>query len=487
MTAAAPLRRLVAGVLALALLTAGCSSEEEKPEPSPETSAPAAPTTLTFAVYGPPPVISAYSKIAADFTAENPDTVVNVQPYDTHAEAMRALEDGRARGEAPDLFLMDRDDMAGLHEDGALRRVDDLLAERQVDFGDGYTRSGLAAFSADSALQCMPADISPLVVYYNPRLIDLSQVAEPGANPVDQENGWGLDEFARAAAQARGPGTRGLYVAPELEHVAPFVWSGGGEIVDDGDEPTRLTLSEGSSASAMERLLELVRDPALTFNQNALRKRSALERFKAGQLGMMLGYRSLTPRLREQENLVFDVMPLPRLGSGATVASMSGLCISESADADKTADLLSHVISDESAETLAASGYVMPANLDVLNSEAFLQPGQLPEHATVFAEEVRDIRPMPTSSHWPEVRARASRMLVDLFYEPVILPLEERLAAIDTASEPVFDPTVTPDDETASPSPGATESAPSPAPSPAPTPRTTPRSTASATASAPAP
>ena len=91
MTAAAPLLRLVAGVLALVLLAAGCSSSEEEPEPSPETSAPAAPTTLTFAVYGPPPVITAYSKIAAAFTAENPDTVVNVQPYDTHAEAMRAL------------------------------------------------------------------------------------------------------------------------------------------------------------------------------------------------------------------------------------------------------------------------------------------------------------------------------------------------------------------------------------------------------------
>ena len=203
----------------------------------------------------------------------------------------------------------------------------------------------------------------------------------------------------------------------------------------------------------MERLLELVRDPSLTFNQDALRRRSALERFKAGKLGMMLGYRSLTPQLREQRNLVFDVMPMPRLGSGATAATMSGLCISKDAPADKTADLLSHVISDESAETLAGSGYVMPANLDVVNSEAFQQPGQFPENATVFADQVRDIRPMPNSRHWSEVRARASRMLVDLFYEPVILPLEERLAAIDAASEPVFDPSVTPDDETSSPSP----------------------------------
>ena len=160
-----------------------------------------------------------------------------------------------------------------------------------MDFGDGYTRNGLEAFSVDAALQCMPLDVSPLVVYFNPRLIELDQIDEPGAAPVTQEDGWSLEEFAIAAAQPRRPGVRGFYIAPDLEQVAPFVWSGGGEVVDDTDEPTTLTLSEGPSAGAMEELLEPVRDPALTFSQAALRKRSALERFKAGKLGMILGYR----------------------------------------------------------------------------------------------------------------------------------------------------------------------------------------------------
>ena len=62
----------------------------------------------------------------------------------------------------------------------------------------------------------------------------------------------------------------------------------------------------------MEKLLEIVRDPALTFSERALRRRSALERFKDGQLGMILGFRDLTPVLRAQPNLTFDVMPLPQ-------------------------------------------------------------------------------------------------------------------------------------------------------------------------------
>jgi multiple sugar transport system substrate-binding protein len=452
--------RALVGVVAVAVLAAGCSSTDDPPasdtseRPSPS---PSGPTAITFAVYGSQPVLDAYSEIAARYTLEHPDTKVVVQPYPTHDEAMAAFRAASAQGDPPDLFLMDHDDLHGLTTDKAVRRVDDLLTEREVDFGDGYTRNGLEAFSSDAALQCMPSDVSPLVVYYNPQLIELESIAEPGRRPVTQEDGWSLDEFAAGALQARRPGVRGLYVTPDLEQVAPFVWSGGGDVVDDVDDPTRLTLSEEASAGSVERLLEVVRDPALTFDQAALRKRSALERFKAGKLGMILGFRDLTPVLRAQPGLVFDVMPLPKLSSGATIATMSGLCISSESDqTTRAADFLTEVISNEGAGTLAATGYVMPANLDVVNDEVFLQSGQNPLHADVFGREVRDTRQLPNSPRWPAVRSAAARQLVQLFYQPVILPLQERLEAIDQASVPLFDPSQAP---SPSPDPSASPSA----------------------------
>ncbi|MEO7351890.1 MAG: hypothetical protein ABIR34_03065 [Marmoricola sp.] len=227
--------------------------------------------------------------------------------------------------------------------------------------------------------------------------------------------------------------------------MAPFIWSGGGEVVDDDDEPTTLTLSDGASASAMEKLLELVRDPALTFNENALRRKSAIDRFKAGKLGMMLGFRDLTPQLRTKQNLTFDVMPLPKVGSGATIAKMAGLCISsKSEDIPEAADLLAAVIADKGAETLASTGFVMPANLDVLNSESFLQTGQRPLNSNVFAREVRDTRLLPSTPRWPLVAKTAARQLTELFYEPVIEPLQDQLEAIDAASVALFDPSKAP-------------------------------------------
>jgi multiple sugar transport system substrate-binding protein len=444
---------LVVGAL---VVTAACSSGNEpsatpsvKPSPTPT-----APTLLTFAVYGPPQVITAYTNIAADFSAEHPDTVVNVRPYDNLEQAEEALAKERAEGDPPDAFLTSLDTLPQLVEEKAVRRLDELLGERHVDFGDGYQRDALEAYSSDNALQCMPVDVSPLVVYYNTDLVNLAGLTGPGERPITPENGWTIDQFAAAARQATRPHVRGVYVAPDLDQVAPFIWSGGGHVVDDLTEPTTLTLADSASETALEKLLEVVRDPRITFNQAQLARRSALQRFKTGSLAMMLGYRDLTPQLRAQENLRFDVMPLPKIGSRATTGESSGLCLSSSSKhPEKTADFLAYAVSDDAMALLASTGYVVPTNLDVVNSDAFLQPTEMPMSASVFSSAIRSIHTLPRVPTWPSVAANTATLLGGLFYDPVIDPLDERLKAIDAASAPLFTPVPT---QPASPSDAAT-------------------------------
>ena len=442
--------RVAVALLTVAAVATGCASGGDQPTTKPSAS-PSGPAELTLVVYGPPAVVSAYKGLAADFGATHPDTVVKVESYATHDAALAAVRAATDKGDPPDLFQIDGDDLPALTADKQVHRVDDLLSDREVDFGDGYTRSSLEAFSSDSALQCMPTDVSPLVVYYNTRLIDLSLAAEPDHRPVTQETGWTLDEFTRAALLARHPGVRGLYVSPDLMQVAPFIWSGGGDLVDDPDNPKSLSLSEDSSATAMRNFLDVVRNPEITFDQAALRKRSPVERFKAGKLGMLLGTRELTPVLRQQQGLNFDVMPLPRAGGAATDASQKGLCIAAKSDQiEGAADLLTYLVSTKSADTLAATGYVQPTNLDAVNGDSFLQRGERPLHAEIFERETRHVQPLPRTRYWPDVRRATVAPLAHLYYDPVIEPLIDRLTAIDEASVPLFDPNATP-----SPSPSA--------------------------------
>jgi len=452
-------RRVVTSVLVVGALavTAACSSDGTPAAARTTTATPAGPTLLTFAVYGPPQVVTAYTKIAADFSADHPDTVVNVHPYDTQQQAEDALAKATAAGNPPDAFLANVDELPDLLSTKAVRRLDELLGERHVDFGDGYQRDSLEAFSAEDALQCMPVDSSPLVVYYNRDLLSLAGLTGPGERPITPEGGWSLDQFAAAARQASRPGVRGVYVDPDLDQVAPFIWSGGGEVVDDPEKPTTLTLSDKTSASALEKLLEVVRDPQITFNQAQLARRSALERFKTGSLAMMLGYRDLTPELRNQANLRFDVMPLPRIGAKATSGESEGLCLSSaSAHPEKTADFLAYAVSDKATALLAATGYVVPTNLDVINSDAFAQPDEMPASAGVFATGVRSIRSLPRVPTWDSVATSTAALLQGLFYDPVIDPLADRLKAIDAASVPLFTPLPSPSaSPTASPTPGS--------------------------------
>ena len=392
--------------------------------------------------------------VSSEFTAEHPKIVVNVRPFDTHAEAEAAVTKMRAAGKPADLFLAESGDIAQLRADKAIRRVDDLLGARQVDFGDGFTRGALVQYSDQHALQCMPIEYSPMVVYINSGLIDPDTIARPGERPVSPDNGWTMAQFARAAQVASRHGRRGLYVDPTLEQVAPFLLSGGtGTLADDQTAPTTLTLGDDANVKAMQQLLEVVRNPRLTFNQKQLSRKAALNRFRSGELGMMLGFRDLTPALREQEGLPFDVMPMPVLNRRATVGMSRAACV---AAGDKNlaqvGDFLAFLVSDPSMRRLAQTGYVQPTNADVMNSSAFTQPSERPfSGRDVFTKQVRYVLPMPSSPDFNAVARRVQPDLRQLFFSAVIDPLQDRMDAMDTESQAILSPSDTAS-PTASPS-----------------------------------
>lgn len=434
----------------ICLLATACTTadpERRSPEPSP-TAAPTStkppePVTIDVAVYGPRGSLPGYDELAAAFEEEYPHVTVDVTRYDDARHVMAAVRGGSP----PDVFLMDNIHLPQLVEDDAVRPVDALLEQRQIDFGDGFQRAGLTAFAADASLQCMPHDVSPVVVYYNRNLVDLDRLAEEGEEPPTAVDGWTWEMFAKAARQAsRGPAD-GLYIEPSLFSLAPFLWSAGAEMVDDPQAPTRLTLSEGEAKETLAQVLSVVRDPEVTPTRSELRRQGPVSRFADGKLGMVLGDRDLVPRLRAAEDLDFEVMPVPGLARVRTVADMTGYCISADTDALQAAgDFLAFAVSEEGATITARSGHVVPANLEVANSPAFIQDTQLPENAFVFNQAVRRVQTMPFVATWPELTARVEPMLTRLFYAPVI-DLDALLMQIDTTSQEVLAPAEDPETE----------------------------------------
>ena len=434
-------------VAALCLMAVSCTppgAQDPAGTPSPSTttspSVPPEPVELSFAVYGNGEQISSYVDLAKAFTKNNPHVSISVARAPDAGTAMANLADRFAAGDPPDVFLAQHEDLPALMAEQRVQRVDELLEAREVDFGDGFQRAGLEAFSAESALQCMPHDVSPMVVYYNRELLDLGSLVEDDEEPPTAEDGWSWEEFTEAANQISRGRVKGVYIRPSLEQLAPFIWSGGGEIADDPTAPTTLTLSDGDTRGALEQVLTLARDPQVTPTRAELARVSAVDRFKRGRIGMILGTRELTPELRRAKDLAFEVMPLPRLGPYRTIAEMSGYCIAAgSNDVEAAADFLAFAVGREGATITTTAGYVVPSNLEVAHSPAFIHPGKDPQNSFVFSEGVRRAQRFPFVRQWPELMEQIEPMLDRLLYVPVI-DLDALLTQIDTASQPILEP-----------------------------------------------
>jgi multiple sugar transport system substrate-binding protein len=440
-------RRALLATLALtvALGLAGCDSDAEpSPDPAPTTTAPVKvrKTKLTFGVYGSVDEIGAYESMVAGFNEGSDLSQVTVVPYPDRAALEVAVEAGGKA--APDLFLATRDDLVWLRAGELNVPVDELLDERGLDFGDQYSRAALEAFSDDRRLQCMPYAISPRVMFYNTDLIDFERMAARDLDVPSVDNPrWTFDQFEEAArfSSRRRFGTKGVYVEPSARALAPFLFSGGGKLFDDEDEPTSFAFSDESSREALMRTLELLRDPTVTLSDEQLAKRTPLEWFERGKLGMFEGERALVPALRQVPGLQFDVMPMPVIDSAATVGDITGACITAGgASVPAAADFLVYALSAPAVSEVTRSGYLVPVNQEVALTVDFLQPGRQPAHADVFTSSVGSLQVLPPLDVWPALDAAVDPILDEMFTVPVLDDLEDITTRIDEASQAILDP-----------------------------------------------
>lgn len=493
-------RRLVARSAATAAMAltalaalAGCTSGDGSggdPAPSPEQSSSTSPepVALSFAVYGDDATVQAYRDLVDAYTLDHPEVRIAVRASPDAERAAARVHASTQAGTAPDVFLLDARYLAGLVGTDALQPVDELMAERDLQFGDDFQRLGFTEFSGDQMLQCMPVEVSPLVVYYNTALLDLSLLApdvdasedvdpgvvpdepspsaqdgqatgspgaepgEPAASPeesagpgdlVSAESGWSWDQFVGAAQLATAAGVKGVWIPPDVDVLTPLLRSQGGDIVDEVPDPTTLTLSAEPSLLAMDKVLSLVRNPVLSPTAAQVAAKDAFDRFADGDVAMLLGTRASVPALRET-GVRFDVMPLPSLGRFRSYSEVSGMCLAAGGDhVPAAADFVAWAVGEQGATVLARSGAVVPSNIAVLHSADFLQPARRPEHAAVYAASVVRSDPGPFSAQWPAVSERADLALTRLFHDLSIdqaTGTEPFLQRLDQRSQAWFAP-----------------------------------------------
>ena len=445
-------------VLALATVIAGCNGDDDEPGPArPTTTSAAARVNLTLGVWGSDKEIEAYQEVVDLYNASNDEATVKIDSFPTHEELRKSLD----AGTVPDVFLINRADLADVRDAKLNQPIGDMLDDRGVDFGDSYSRPALEAFASDRQLQCMPYGISPMVIYYNPALVNFQAMADRGmdAPTVDYEDltqkpSWTFDQFQAAAEYASRPrrGIAGFYIAPTLRGLAPFVISGGGSIFNGDDPPTSLAFSSDDTKSALDKVLPVLRDPKLTLTTEQLAEKTPLEWFREGKLGMIAGFRDLVPQLRPTGTLDFDIMPMPVVDSAATIGDLTGVCIARATPhVSEAADFLVNFLSTESVTTVVRAGYLAPANTKVALSDDFLQQGRAPAHSAVSNNSIKNMHIFPLVNDYAGLESAVDEPLKELM--SVEVPdLDLLTEQIDLASQTVLAPPAT-----ESPSPEASD------------------------------
>jgi multiple sugar transport system substrate-binding protein len=416
--------RRAAGAALAVLLAAGCATAQ-RPADSGDSGGPGDPP-IVVQVRAEPEEAAVYRSLVSAYRDSGGGEVELVAVG--RGEHLTRLSTAFASGDAPDVFLINYREYAPFAQRGAIAPVGPMLAERGVDFAD-YYEEPLRAFTYDGALQCMPQNISSLVVYWNRALFRDAGVEPPRA-------GWSWSEFARTAEALTGDGVKGVGIDPSITRMAPFIWSSGGAIVDDDAAPTRTTLHEPGARAALDAVADLVAS-GVTPTKDEVAAQGLVERFMTGKVAMVLSSRVEVPALREQAGLDFDVAGLPVIGEPASVLHSDAYCVaSGSPNQDAAARFIAYAVGRQGQTVTALGGRTVPSLRSVATSPAFLSPTRAPASSQVFLDAIPLLRHTPVIPSWPEVEDIIGTQLERAFADGV--PLEEALAEIRRQADPLL-------------------------------------------------
>lgn len=402
--------RLAAAAAAGLVLLAGCSSGSgttastgSTPGGSAATGSGEA-TTISFLVTGSPDELDAYRAVVDAFEASQPDVRVRLVEASDNKDLMTRLGTATGGGRPPELFVMNYRNYAQLAAKGALRPVAPMLAASSEVQADDFYPQAMDAFRWDGEQLCLPMNISSLVVYYNKDLFEQAGVPLPA-------RGWTWDDMLAAAealtVDADGDGTAeqyGLGVEPTVIRLAPFVWSNGGDIVDDPAAPTRFTLGTPEAVEATQNFLDLWRVHDVVPSETEFEAEDNESRFANGKMAMVMQSRKSVPFFRTIDDFAWDVAPLPVYDEEANVLHSDGFCLTEAGEhPDAAWRFMEFALGPQGAPILSRTGRTVPSLRSVAESDAFLDPSKAPASAQVWLDNVPTIRPVPVISTWPEV------------------------------------------------------------------------------------
>lgn len=360
--------------------------------------------TLTVQAAGGEGELNALRELITAYEAARPGVTVSFTGVPNQGDHIAKLGTSFAGGNPPDVFLLNYRRLGPFVDRGVVAPAD--LGERaEADFYE----PALEAFTYEGTLACVPQNVSSTVAYLNLDLLQQAGVPPPAAE-------WTWADLESMAKTLQGKGIAAVGYDAEIRTVAPFVWTAGGEVVDDTTTPTAMTLDAPAARRALEYLYGLQQ-----YGVDATSRAAAepADRFAAGELAVFLDSRRSVPAFRKAEGLSFDVRPLPRADAeqpSVSLLASDAYCVSRtSQNTELAADFASFAVGPEGGTVLARSGRTVPSVRALAQSPAFLDPAQEPASSQVFLDVIPTLRRLPNVGPEDEAEEAANDLLAQYF------------------------------------------------------------------------
>jgi multiple sugar transport system substrate-binding protein len=355
-----------------------------------------------------------WDELAADVTKAFPNITVTLETA-AFADHFSKLQTQLASQTEPDLIAMQSLRTPVFAARKAMRPLSPFIeADPEVNADDFFPaiREGL---SFNGELYGFAYDLGPIMMYFNKDLFTAAGVPIPSST---EPMSW--DQFREAAIKLSKPdqGQYGFVIQPGITGVVPWLWSGGGDYLNEDASATPLDSPE--SLAALEFLIGLItKDKAAAPITDLANTQFASEAFYSGKIGMVANGPWNFVNVRKNAAFAWDIMPMPAGSAGSvTWVAGSGFTISNTTKHPEEAwQALKVITSTESLKKTAAAGRGYPARQSAVS--AFVDPTQPPEHVAtvegILTNTLAKTRFFRTTTTWQETEVMLTQEFNPVF------------------------------------------------------------------------
>lgn len=364
----------------------------------------AGPVEVRVAFWGGPEEIELVNQTIVDWQKTHPNINVILEHTPGGSAYTSKLLTRIASGTAPDIMFAEVTLFVPFWSKGALLDLTPYV-KSDPDFSlQEFFPEVVSRFTVNDKLYCVPRDTAPFAcVYYNKKLFDEAGVPYP-----TDDWDW-ADLLAKAKKLTRtenGRTTQYGFFAWAWEN---FVYSNGGNLVDDINFPTRLTLDSPEAIGGLEFFADLIHKHKVAPTPTAMGNlgMGAQQLFMTGRVGMYSSGVWETPILRKIKDFEWDIVLFPkgptgirRFGTGG-----SGYCVLAGTKHPKEAwEVVKALSGDHGQALLAKAGLAQPAKRAIAEGPAWAGDPQPPAHKGVLNEAVAYTVYEPFHPRWREIR-----------------------------------------------------------------------------------